>query len=143
DNSVEAKFRYEGTTCSNMGRQIEFDYIINLSSPEDFYKIISMGCCPAQDNDGYKFMCEYINDSESILHSIEIEKPLIGKSINEILNWQYKFSPEGCYCKPESREHKWGLVLEVLHYALVQYENRIFNNEMVNGKQRIEISGKL
>ena len=123
DNTVEAKFRYEGTTCSNMGRSIEFDYFIKLSSPQHFYKIISLSCSPAEGNDDYKFMCEYVNDPESIMHRIEIEKPLIGKSINEILNWQYRFFPEGCYCKPESREHKWGLVLEVLHYALVRYEN--------------------
>ena len=132
DNSVEATFRYEGTTCSNMGRPVEFEYFIKLSSPENFYKIMSMDCRPAGDNDGYKFMCEYINDSESIMSSIENEKPLCGKPINEILNWQYQSSPEGCYCKPESREHKWGLVLEVLHYALAQYENRLFKNELVS-----------
>ncbi|MEJ2615062.1 MAG: hypothetical protein P8Z35_08890 [Ignavibacteriaceae bacterium] len=134
DNSIEAKFRYEGTTCSNMGRSIEFDYFVKLSPGEDFYKIISMSCIPAEDNDGYKFMCKYIDDPESIMHKIEIEKPLIGKSVNEILKWPYQFSPEGCYCKPESREHKWGLVLEVLHYALVQYENKIFKTELVNGR---------
>ena len=134
DNSVEAKFRYEGTTCSNMGRSIEFDYFIKLSPPEDFYKIISMDCSPAGDNDGYKFMCEYINDHDSIMHGIEIEKPLLGTSINEILKWQYQFSPEGCYCKPESRKHKWGLVFEVLHYALVQYENQVLKTEHVIGR---------
>ncbi len=132
DNSIEAKFRYEGTTCSNMGRLIEFDYFVKLSPPEDSYKIISMSCSPAGENDGYKFMCEYINDSESIMNNIENEKPLIGKSINEILNWQYQFSPEGCYCKSESRAHKWGLVLEVLHYALAQYENKLFKTEFMN-----------
>ena len=134
DDTVEAKFRYEGTTCSNMGRSIEFDYFVKLSSQKHFYKIISMSCSPAEGNDGYKFMCEYINDPELIMHNIEIEKPLIGKSINDILNWQHRFSPEGCYCKPESREHKWGLVLEVLHYALVQYENQVFKTELVNGR---------
>ncbi|MEJ2104520.1 MAG: hypothetical protein P8X47_08095 [Ignavibacteriaceae bacterium] len=134
DNSVEAKFRYEGTTCSNMGRSIKFDYFIKLSPPEDFYRIISMNCIPAGDNDDYKFMCEYINNSESIMNNIKNEKPLIGKSIDEILNWQYQFSPEGCYCKPESREHKWGLVFEALHYALIQYENRVLKTELMEGR---------
>jgi len=27
-------------------------------------------------------------------------------------------SPAGCYCEPASRQHKWGLVLETIHYAL-------------------------
>jgi hypothetical protein len=26
----------------------------------------------------------------------------------------------GCYCEASSRDHKWGLVLETIHYALVQ-----------------------
>jgi hypothetical protein len=25
-----------------------------------------------------------------------------------------------CYCEPKSRQHKWGLVLETIHFALVQ-----------------------
>ena len=74
-------------------------------------------------------MCEYIRNPENLMQSIENEKPLIGKQLNEILNWKFQFNPEGCYCKPYSREHKWGLVLEVLHYALVRYENKIINIE--------------
>ncbi len=132
DNSIEANFRYEGTTCSNMGRPLEFDYFIKLGSPENLYEIVSMCCNPAKDSDGYKFMCEYITDPEAIMNSIENEKPLIGRPLDDILNWKYRFSPEGCFCKPESREHKWGLVLEVLHYALVKYENRPVNAEIEN-----------
>lgn len=132
DNSIEAKFRYEGTTCSNMGRPIVFDYYIKVSSPEESYRIISMDCSPAADNDGYTFMCEYLSDPEILMSHLENEKPLIGKSINEIFNWHYRYSPEGCYCKPESREHKWGLVLEVLHYALVQYENEVIKTELIS-----------
>ena len=131
DNSIEANFRYEGTTCSNMGRSLEFEYFIKLGSPEILYKIISMSCNPVHDNDGYKFMCEYISDSESLMNSIQNEKPLIGKPLNDILNWKYQFSPEGCFCKTESREHKWGLVLEVVHYALVKLENHSVNAEIV------------
>jgi hypothetical protein len=29
----------------------------------------------------------------------------------------------GCYCEPESRLHKWGLVLETIHYALARTGN--------------------
>ena len=43
DNSIEAKFRYEGTTCSNMGRKLEFDYRIKLSSQDEGYKITASG----------------------------------------------------------------------------------------------------
>ncbi len=110
-----------------MGHPLEFDYLIKLSPAEDCYKIISMNCNPAPGDNGYKYMCEYINDPDSIMNSIKNEKPLIGKELKDVLNWKYQFNPEGCYCKPDSREHKWGLVMEVLHYALVQYENKTKN----------------
>ncbi|MFO7445602.1 MAG: hypothetical protein R6W90_04510 [Ignavibacteriaceae bacterium] len=122
DNSVEARFRYEGTTCSNMGRRLEFDYYIKLGPASEGYKIIELNCSPAPGDTGYTDMCEYIKDPESLMNSIETEKPLLGKPLNDILNREKHFSPEGCYCKAESRDHKWGLAFEVLHYALVQHE---------------------
>ncbi len=54
--------------------------------------------------------------------SIESEKPLLGKPLNAILDWKYSSNPAGCFCAPASREHKWGIVLQVIHYALVQRE---------------------
>lgn len=132
DNSIEANFKYEGTTCSNIGHPLEFNYFVKLSSPEDSFKIISMVCNPAQNDVGYKYMCEYINDSESLMNCIMNEKPLLDKPLNDILNWKYLFSPEGCFCKSESRDHKWGLVLEVLHYAMVNYENQEVDPKISN-----------
>jgi len=122
DDSIEARFRYEGTTCSNMGIKLEFDYKIELSSKTDGYKIINLDCNPIAGDDGYKYMCEFIKDPEELMKKIYNEKPLLGKQLNDVLNWEHQFSPEGCYCKVESRNHKWGLVFEVLHYALVNKE---------------------
>jgi hypothetical protein len=119
DGSVEGSFQYEGTTCSNLGHKLEFDYNVKLSSPIEGYKIISLNCIPSDE--GYKYMCGYIKD-EQILNVISKEKPLLGKSIDEVLKWEREFSPEGCYCNPESRIHKWGIVFEVMHFALVQHE---------------------
>ena len=123
DNSIEAKFRYEGTTCSNMGRKLEFDYNIKLSSQDEGYKITRLNCSPSGGDDGYKSMCEYLKNPEELMNNIGNEKPLLGKSLNDILNWKRQFSPDGCYCQPESRNHKWGLAFEVLHYTLAQQEN--------------------
>src|SRR5262249_44530557 len=33
DKSVEARFRYEGTTCSNLGRPLAYNYAITLGHP--------------------------------------------------------------------------------------------------------------
>ena len=130
DSSVEARFRYEGTTCSNMGQKLEFDYQIKLSSQLEGYKITELNCNPVNGDIGHTYMCEYIKDSEALMKNIENEKPLFGRPLNDVLNWERQFSPEGCYCNLESRNHKWGLALEVLHYALVQ---RVSNPELVSG----------
>lgn len=124
DRSVQARFRYAGTTCSNLGRPLEYDYHLKLASATEGYKIIEMSCAPAPGDAGHAFMCEYIRNGEKLARDIASEKPLLGCSLNEVLNWNRQFSPSGCYCDAVSREHKWGLVLEVLHYALVQNEKR-------------------
>lgn len=129
DRSVEARFRYEGTTCSNLGHRLEFDYHVRLSPAHEGYKIIAMNCSPAASDTGHTFMCKYISESKVLMRAIGNEKPLLGKALKEILTWKRQFSPSGCYCDPLSREHKWGLVLEVIHYGLVQHENRTMNRE--------------
>jgi len=55
--------------------------------------------------------------------AIDQEKPLLGQRLNDVLTWQRAADSAGCYCEPASRKHKWGLVLETLHYALVQLES--------------------
>ena len=128
DKSVEAKFRYEGTTCSNMGHALEFDYHLKLSSIDQGYKINSLNCRPAHGDIGYTYMCEYIKSPEELMSEIEEEKPLLGKSLDEVLKWIRTFDPEGCYCKSDSRNYKWGLVFEVIHYTLAQHENKRKNS---------------
>jgi hypothetical protein len=122
DKSIEANFKYEGTTCSNMGRTLQFDYNIKLSSVEQGYKINSLSCNPVSGDVGYTYMCEYIKFPDELMSEIEEEKPLLGQSLDDVLRWKREFDPEGCYCKPDSRKYKWGLIFEVLHFALVQSE---------------------
>ncbi len=125
DSSVEAKFLFEGTTCSNLGRPLEFEYSIKLNPASEGYKIKDLNCRPAEGDEGYLFMCDYISDGGPLLKIIEDEKPLAGRPLNDVVNWERPFNPEGCLCKRESREHKWGLILEVLHYALA---NNVYKN---------------
>ncbi len=122
DGSVEATFRYEGTTCSNLGHPLEFHYHVRLAPPEDGYRIVETRCVPAPDDTGHKSMCEYLSNAESLRSSIEAEKPLLGRPLNDVLSWERPYSPSGCYCDAARRSHKWGLVLEVIHYALVRHE---------------------
>lgn len=124
DRSVQARFRYAGTTCSNLGRPLEYDYHLRLASATEGYRIFEMSCAPAPDDTGHAYMCEYIRNAEGLQREIANEKPLLGCMLNEVLHWKRQFSPSGCFCDAVGREHKWGIVLEVLHYALVQAEKK-------------------
>jgi len=127
DRSVRARFRYEGTTCTNLGRPLEFDYHVTLDSSGGEYRIAETTCVPAPGHDGYTSMCEYTKSSGALMSAIAAEKPLLGQSLDAVLGWVRPYSPSGCYCDARSRDHKWGLVLEVLHYALAQRELRAGN----------------
>lgn len=122
DGTVDALFRYEGTTCSNMGRAIRFDYKVKLGPRGEGYPIREQRCDPTPGDDGYTYMCRYMNNAEHLMVAIEREKPLLGQKLNDVLAWSRPLNGAGCYCEPTSRKHKWGLVLETIHYALVQRE---------------------
>jgi hypothetical protein len=129
DRSVEAQFRYEGTTCSNMGLPLEFHYRIKLSAPGDGYRITEALCIPAPGDTGHTQQCDYINNATALMGSIADEKPLLGRPLNDVLTWERPANPSGCYCDVERRTHKWGLVYEVIHYALVQHEQQVSNGQ--------------
>jgi hypothetical protein len=123
DGSVAAYFRYEGTTCSNMGRLLEFDYCVKLGTAGDHYKIVETSCAPSPDDTGHALQCEYLNNAAALTRSIATEKPLLGRPLNDVLAWARPANPSGCFCDIERREHKWGLVFEVIHFALAHREN--------------------
>jgi hypothetical protein len=122
DGSVDALFRYEGTTCTNMGRPLAFDYAVKLGPREQGYPILDQRCVPAADDAGHTHMCQFLENPVRLMDSINREKPLSGEKLNAVLSWQRQPSAAGCYCEPASRDHKWGLVLETIHYALAQKE---------------------
>jgi len=120
DGSIGAQFRFDGTTCSNQGRPLTFDYTVTLSGPDAGYTILRADCLPSAGDDGYTFMCAYLNDRDGLMKSISREKPLLGRPLNEVLAWNRTGASSGCYCDSDSRAHKWGLALEAIHYALAQ-----------------------
>jgi len=122
DGTLDATFRYEGTTCTNMGRPLAFDYAVKLGPREQGYPILDQRCSPVAGDIGHTKMCQYIENPDRLMSSIDREKPLHGDKLNAVLSWQRKPSAAGCYCEAASRDHKWGLVLETIHYALAQNE---------------------
>ena len=118
DGGIEATFRYDGTTCTNMGRPLRFLYHVTLGPPDEGYPVLEQWCEPAPGDEGYTSMCGYLKDGEQLLASIARECPLHGQRLDEVLVWARPSSPAGCYCDSESRQHKWGLVLETIHFTL-------------------------
>ena len=54
----------------------------------------------------------------ALIDAIAGEKPLAGRPLDDVLGWDRPAIGPGCYCEPSARQHKWGLVLETIHYAL-------------------------
>jgi hypothetical protein len=63
-------------------------------------------------------MCEYLKEGNRLLDAVRADTPLLGQPLDAVLVWRRPVSAAACYCEPESRQHKWGLVLETIHYAL-------------------------
>lgn len=122
--SLDAFFHYEGTTCSNLGRPLHFDYQVTLGPREEGYVISGLACHPTSGHDGYMSMCRYLEHATPLMTAIDREKPLLGEPLNRILTWAPPHSAAGCYCELADRLHKWRLVLETIHFALVQRERR-------------------
>jgi len=124
DGTIEARFRYDGTTCTNLGRPLAFDYVVRLGPRDEGYPIREQRCSPTPGDTGHTQMCQYLANADQLMDSIGREKPLLGQPLDEVLAWRRPAAGAGCYCDPASREHKWGLALETIHYALHRNENR-------------------
>ena len=124
DGGVDAVFRYDGTTCTNMGQPLTFYYGVKLGPRADGYRIQDLWCGPAPGDVGHTFMCRYRTEADRLMAAIAADKPLLGRRLDEVLTWQRPVCSAGCYCEPASREHKWGLALETVHFALAERESR-------------------
>jgi hypothetical protein len=120
DGAIAARFRYDGTTCTNTGHPMAFQYDVTLGPRRDGYPIREQHCAPAAGDTGHTKMCQYVADAPELMAAIGGEKPMLGQPLESVLAWPRPANQAGCYCDAASREHKWGLVLETIHYALHQ-----------------------
>jgi len=118
DGTIDAEFRYDGTTCTNMGRPLVFQYRVTLGRRDDGHPILEQACGPAAGDAGHRSMCKYIADAATLMAAIEREQPLHGQPLRRVFDWARPHCPAGCYCDAEARDYKWGLVLETIHFAL-------------------------
>jgi hypothetical protein len=123
DGGTDALFRYEGSTCNTMGRDFCFHYMVHLGARAAGYPILEQRCVPAPGDEGHTQMCRYRTTGPALLAVIEADRPLLGRPLDAVLAWQRAPTGPTCYCESEGRSHKWGLVLETIHWALAQREH--------------------
>jgi hypothetical protein len=122
DGSTEALFRFEGTTCSNLGQPLRFEYHVRLGPRLEGYPIRGQRCAPAAGDTGHTRMCSYVGMGDALIDIVSADAPLAGQRLDAVIGWSRPSSSTGCYCDEPSRAHKWGLVLETIHYALATAE---------------------
>jgi hypothetical protein len=120
DGSIEARFHFDGTTCSNLGQPLAFDYVVELSSAAEGHRVRRVSCAPTPGEEGYRSMCAYLSDAEALMGALASEQPLVGQPLDAVLRWNREATPSGCLCTPGDRAHKWGLALEAIHYTLAR-----------------------
>lgn len=120
DRSVDATFRFDGTTCSNMGQPLAFEYRVALGGPRVRYPILTAECRPVEGDVGHTRMCAYLEAPAELMAAIAVEGPLLGRPLDDVVSWERPSRSAGCYCDRDSRLHKWGMALEVIHFALVR-----------------------
>ncbi|HYC70249.1 MAG TPA: hypothetical protein VEB66_03520 [Opitutaceae bacterium] len=118
DGSLDATFRFDGTTCSNLGHPLAFEYRVRLAPAREGRRILAADCAPAEGDTGHRQMCAWLSDADALQNALAHEKPLLGRPLDDVLQWRRAAAPSGCHCAPESRSHKWGLALEAIHFAL-------------------------
>jgi hypothetical protein len=123
DGRINANFRFEGSTCSNMGIPLAYDYWVELAPAHDRHRILNTDCTPVPGETGHTQHCAWLRTPEQTAASIAEPPPLVGEPLDAVLSWPRETRQSGCYCDATSRAHKWGLALETLHYALSQETN--------------------
>lgn len=120
DGSIRARFRFDGSTCSNLGQPLAFIYTVVLAPADDAYRVLETSCRPAPGDDGHKHMCAFLRDSQKLMDRVGEPPPVAGEPLDAVLHWEREPRHTGCYCDPESHAHKWGLALETIHFALAR-----------------------
>ncbi len=121
EDGLEALFQFDGSTCTNLGLPLRFEYRVRLSGRQEVgYQLEELSCTPHPEDTGHKGMCSYLADAEGIMDLVSQPPALPGKSLERVLEWAPPSSPAGCLCSQSSRDHKWRIVLQTLHYSLLQ-----------------------
>lgn len=122
DGGLTARFRYDGSTCSNAGMPLTYQYEVNLSPAGDGHRIRGGSCLPIADDDGYTFQCQFSQTPEQMSGAWPEGIPLIGLPLAEALDWEPTENSAGCLCQQSSRNHKWKIVYQTILFGLEHHD---------------------
>ena len=103
-----------------MGVPFGFVYSIELGPRRDGYPIRKLACRPS-DTD-YQSMCSCLEDPEGFPQAMISAPGFTGQPLAQALEWNPVVEPAGCLCRQPSRDHKWKIALQTVHYKLYLYE---------------------
>jgi len=117
--SLRAQFHFIGSTCSSGGVPLEFLFDVRLGPKSLEYPVLSASCQPCRNDEGHRAMCAFGASPDRFLSEIESWNELTGCSLSEVLSWAPDINPAACLCMPGNRNHKWKMVMQTVHYALM------------------------
>ena len=119
DGVLTASFHTSGSTCANMGLPLAFDYETKLKRDNaGTFRFESFSCRPAEGDSNHRSTCQFLSNPDAFAAGISESPPLIGQSLEAALHWNPDVSPAGCLCLRSSRDHKWRIVVQTIHFAL-------------------------
>ena len=123
NHDLVAQFRFDGSTCNNLGVPLIFDYFADLEREgDDGYRITRCSCRQADADVGCRSMCAYLDNPLEYMAQLESYQPLVGLLLKDALLWNPSTSQTGCLCTRASQDHKWRIFVQTIHYALNQHE---------------------
>jgi hypothetical protein len=117
DGTVDAVFRFDGTTCSNLGRPFTFAYRASFATGSGEPVLVGAQCAPVDGDRGHRSTCAYLADATQLERALAAETPTPGRTLSELIEAEPGHVVSGCLCGAGQRAHKWRLALETMHFA--------------------------
>lgn len=116
--AVHYVFRTLGSTCTNSGAPIETLMHAVLRPLETAWLIEQAWIEFDPDDDGHKRMCEYNVRGREFVEDLKRPAAFCGRTLEEAIGGLGATNPAGCFCLPETTNHKWRQMLCAIHYGL-------------------------
>ena len=124
DGLLDVTFRFDGSTCTNLGKPLAVDFVVSLRAAEGDWQIRAARCAPAVDDDGCAATCAAMASPDSFYERIRDFAPIAGRTLDEALAWSPDIEYSGCLCSEGNLNHKWRNAIQAIHLAVTTRHQR-------------------